>query len=88
MDLLLIICVTTEINIRVISFNIRVITQSQFVLFASGQANTSRHRLLGQGMVTLFRKPAGQEDCGLLSCPASDASFFYRTNGVGGEKVK
>ena len=40
---------------------------TKLVLLATWQANKSRDKLLGQGIVTLFEKPADQEDDGLVS---------------------
>ena len=44
-----------------------LITKSKVVLLATQQVNKSRDALLGQGIVTLFRKPANREDGGLVS---------------------
>ena len=41
--------------------------ESKIVLLIAKQANKSRDKLLGQGIVTLFGKPADGEDSGLLS---------------------
>ena len=47
--------------------DIPVVTRSRFVLLTARQANKSRGELLGQGIATLFGKPANQEDGGLMS---------------------
>ena len=41
--------------------------ESKFELLAPRQADKSRDKLLGQGIVTLFGKPADQENGGLMS---------------------
>ena len=43
------------------------VTKSKLVLLATRQTNKSRGEVLGQGIVTLFGKPADQEDGGLVS---------------------
>ena len=43
------------------------VTESKLILLAIPQANKSRDELFGQGIVTLFGKPADQEDGGLVS---------------------
>ena len=43
------------------------VIKSKLVLLAPQQASKSRDKLLGQGIATLFRKPASQEDGGLMS---------------------
>ena len=42
-------------------------TESKLMLFATWQGSKSRDELLGEGMVTLFGKPADWEDGGLAS---------------------
>ena len=42
-------------------------SKSKLVLLTTRQANKWKDRLLGPRIVILFRKPAGQEDGGLLS---------------------
>ena len=44
-----------------------IITKSKIVLLTISQANKSREEVLGQGIVTLFRKPEDKEDGRLLS---------------------
>ena len=46
--------------------DISVITKSKFLLLTARQVNKSRGELLGQGIATLFGKPANQEDGGLI----------------------
>ena len=43
------------------------VTESKLLLLATRQANKLRDELLGQGIATLFRKPADWEDGGLVS---------------------
>ena len=43
------------------------VAESKLKLLAPGQADKSRDELLGQGIATLFRKPADGEDGGLMS---------------------
>lgn len=43
------------------------VTESKLKLLATQQTSKSRDELLGQGLVTLFGKPADREDGGLLS---------------------
>ena len=43
------------------------ITESKFILLATQQTNKLRGKVLGQQIVTLFRKPQIQEDGGLMS---------------------
>ena len=43
------------------------VTESKLILLAAQQANKLRDELLGQGIVTWFRKPADQEEGGLVS---------------------
>ena len=43
------------------------VTESTFTLFATQHSNKLRDELLGQEIVTLFGKPADQEDDGLVS---------------------
>ena len=43
------------------------VTESKLILLTTQQANKSRDEVLGQGIVTLFRKPADWEDGGLVS---------------------
>ena len=43
-----------------------VVTKSKLILIFAQLVNKSRDKLLGQGAVTLFRKPADQEDGGLV----------------------
>ena len=56
------------------------VTESKFILLTSRawQASTSRDKLLGQGTVTLFRKPADQEEGGLLSQRTSFPELEFR----------
>ena len=42
-------------------------TESKLALLATQQADKSRDNLLGEGIATLFRKPADRKDGGLLS---------------------
>ena len=44
-----------------------IITKPKLILTVAQQLNKSRDKLLGQRTVTLFRKPADQEDGGLMS---------------------
>ena len=44
-----------------------VVTKSKLILIFAQLVNKSRDKLLGQGAVTLFRKPADQEHGGLVS---------------------
>ena len=37
------------------------VTESKLIILATQQANKSRDELLGQGIETLFRKPADQK---------------------------
>ena len=46
---------------------IRHVTESKFVLLTTWQADKSRDKLLGPGIVTLFGKPVDWEDGGLVS---------------------
>ena len=46
---------------------INVVAGSKLMLLAAWQASESRDDMLGQGIVTLLRKPADQEDGGLVS---------------------
>ena len=43
------------------------ITKSKFILLATQQTSKLRGKVLGQQIVTLFRKPQIQEDGGLMS---------------------
>ena len=43
------------------------VTESQLIPLTARQANKLTHELLGQGIATLFGKPADQEDGGLVS---------------------
>lgn len=43
------------------------VTESKLLLLATRQANKLRDKVLGQGIRTLFAKPADREDSGLLS---------------------
>ena len=43
------------------------VTKSKLILLAAQQANKSRAKLLGQGILTLFRKPADLAHGGLVS---------------------
>ena len=45
----------------------RIVTESKLVLLAARRANKLRDELLGQGIETLFGKPADREDGGLMS---------------------
>ena len=47
------------------------VTEAKLISLATRQGNILRDDLLGQGIVTLFGKPADQEDGGL--------EFFQRT---------
>ena len=55
----------------------------KLVLLATRQVNKSRSKLLGQGRVTLFGKPAYTGDSGLVTqtttFPELGLSFFYGT---------
>lgn len=42
------------------------VTESKLILLASWQANKSRDKVLGQGIVTSLGKPADQENGGLV----------------------
>ena len=42
------------------------VTESKLIMLAKLQANNVRNKLLGQRIATLFRKPADQEDGGLV----------------------
>ena len=44
-----------------------IVTESKLVLLTTQQADKLRDELLGQGIVTLLRKPADREAGGLLS---------------------
>ena len=44
-----------------------IFTEFKFVLLSTPQANKTTDELLGQGIETLFRKSADQEDGGLMS---------------------
>ena len=63
--------------------------KSKLILLAPCQASKSRNKLLGQGRVTLFGKPAGPEKGGLVSQRAIltqvriQASFILKREGVG-----
>ena len=46
---------------------IRHVTKSKLILLTTCQANKLRHKLLRQGIVTLFRQPVDREDGGLVS---------------------
>ena len=52
--------------------------ESKFELLAPRQADKSRDKLLGQGIVTLFGKPANQEDGGLMSQRSISPEFEFR----------
>ena len=43
------------------------VTESKLILPTARQANKSRDKLLGQGIVTLFGKPADRDNGGLVS---------------------
>ena len=56
-----------KINSALIHQSRLSLTESKLILLAPCLANKSRDKLLGQGIATLFRKPADQEDGGLAS---------------------
>ena len=45
----------------------QTVTESKLIQLAARQANIWRDELLGQGIMTLFRRPADQEGGGLVS---------------------
>lgn len=59
----------------------------QAPLLTAWQANKSGDEFWGQAIMTLFRKPADQEDGWLMSqrtiLPESESDFFYTKRGVG-----
>ena len=66
-----------------------VITESKFILLATRQTNKWRDELLGQRIVTLFRKLSDQEDSALASqrtMSSQNSGFFYTERGE--SKVK
>ena len=44
-----------------------IVTESKFILLIKCQASKLKDEMLGQGIVTLFGKPADREDSGLVS---------------------
>ena len=62
--------------------------ESKLLLLAAGQASKWREELLGQGTVTLFTKPADQEDGGLMSQRTVLPELFQASFMLKGEGVK
>ena len=62
-----------------------VVTESKLTLLAIRQANKLGDKVLRQGITTLLRKPADQENGGLAfpkkhpSYQSLDTNLFYRT---------
>ena len=66
---------------------LQIVTESKLIRLATLQANKPRDKLLGQGIVTLFGKPADREDSELVSqrtsLPKSEFSFLlYWEEGI------
>ena len=54
-----------------------IVTGSQLIMLTAGQANQTRDKAVGQGMATLFRKPADREDGTLVSQRIILSRFGY-----------
>ena len=54
----------------------QTVTESKLIQMAARQANIWRDELLGQGIVTLFRKPADQVD-GALGVPKNHLAWVW-----------
>ena len=64
------------------------ITESKFELLAPRQADKSRGKLLGQGTVTLFGKPADQENGGSESQRTIISELWCRLFILKGEEIR